>query len=208
MATLSESQSVADQTTSSGLLNFKENQNLILDFNSSKYGVSLQPIIECLRHSPLALALSMAENVPLVHLYRAYSTTKWVTGSDSASKFFCTFIYGLYHGIKLDYGSILWVQLVQSTLSTTRHSKISCARFWSIIVHRAITKLNITVIEECIIATIPIFHILNFIMSDPTKFNFIGSLPEAMLNCVPIDNELINKYQKKPASGPHPLTLR
>lgn len=53
---------------------------------------------------------------------------------------------------------------------------------------------------------IPIFHTSNFIVSDPTKFSFIGSLPEAMLNYVPTDNELINEYQKKHVSGPFPLT--
>ena len=88
----------------------------------------------------------------------------------------------------------------------TRHSEISCARFWSVIVHISISKLKIPVTEGCIIAAIPIFHTLNFIVSDPTNFTFVGSLLEAMLNCIPIDNKLINKYRKTPASGPRPLT--
>ena len=61
-------------------------------------------------------------------------------------------------------------------------------------------------IKGSIIATIPILYTNNFIVSDPTKFGFIGSLPEAMLNYVPTKNELINEYRKKPTSGRRPLT--
>lgn len=61
-----------------------------------------------------------------------------IVGSDGASKLFCTLIYGLYMGINLDYGVILWAQLIQSTVSTSHHSKISCAWFGSVIIRRAI----------------------------------------------------------------------
>ena len=56
-----------------------------------------------------------------------------VTGSDYASKLFMNLMYGLYDGINLNYGTVLWAQLVQSTHSTTRHSEISYARFWTIV---------------------------------------------------------------------------
>lgn len=57
------------------------------------------------------------------------------SGSESANKVFYTLMYGLYHGIKLDFGSVIWAQFFQSTTSSTRHMKISCAYFWSIIVN-------------------------------------------------------------------------
>lgn len=57
-------------------------------------------------------------------------------------------MYDIYFGINLDYGSVLSAQLVQSTLSTTRHNEISYARFWTIVVQRAINKLNIPVLED------------------------------------------------------------
>lgn len=53
------------------------NQNLILDLDPSKYEAFLQPLIECLRHSPVAQDLSMTENVPLVHLSKAFSTARY-----------------------------------------------------------------------------------------------------------------------------------
>lgn len=54
---------------------------------------------------------------------------------------------------------------------------------------------------------IPIFHTSNFIVSDPTKSDFVGSIPEAMLIKVPADNVLIIEYRKKPTYGPRPLTV-
>ncbi|CAI9276274.1 unnamed protein product [Lactuca saligna] len=47
---------------------------MIIDLDSSRYKV-LRPIIECLKFSQLAQALTMAEYVPLVHLSRAYSSS-------------------------------------------------------------------------------------------------------------------------------------
>ncbi|CAI9276736.1 unnamed protein product [Lactuca saligna] len=37
----------------------------------------LQPLIECLHYSPFAIALTKIENVPLVHLSKAYSTASY-----------------------------------------------------------------------------------------------------------------------------------
>ncbi|CAI9259744.1 unnamed protein product [Lactuca saligna] len=85
------------------------------------------------------------------------------------------------------------------------HSKISCGCFWSIIVQRAIVNHQIQVQYISVIAAIPIFHTSNFIVSDPTKFDFIGSIPEAMLLKVPTNNVLISEYRKKPASDSRPM---
>lgn len=59
--------------------------------------------------------------------------------------------------------------------------------------------------DESILAEIPIVHTSNIKVSDLTKLNFIGSIPEAMLLNVPIHNLVVNEYQKKPASGVHPM---
>ena len=37
-------------------------------------------------------------------------------GSDGTSKGFLTILYGLYNGLHLDYGSIIWSQVVQSSI--------------------------------------------------------------------------------------------
>ncbi|CAI9287624.1 unnamed protein product [Lactuca saligna] len=65
-------------------------------------------------------------------------------------------------------------------MMTSRHSEISYTRLWSIIVKRAIIHLQIQVPDNCVIAAIPIFHTSKFIVSDPTKFDFVGSILESM----------------------------
>ena len=64
-----------------------------------------------------------------------------VVGSDGTNKGFLTIIYRLYHGVNLDYGSIIWSQLVQTLNKSTRHSEISCGHLWTIVTRRAIDTL-------------------------------------------------------------------
>lgn len=61
---------------------------------------------------------------------------------------------------------------------------------------RALVRLKIKVVEDSVIESIPIFHTSNFIISDRTKFDFIGSLLDAMLNNVPAYNLIIREYRK------------
>lgn len=82
-----------------------------------------------------------------------------------------TILYGLYHGIRLDYGAIFWAQLVQSMNSTTHHSEISMGRFWTIVVQRAIAKLNIPVKEDSLKSSIATFHTTKIIIADNSKFS-------------------------------------
>lgn len=82
MATSSETPSVAEQMAQSSILNLMANQNLILDLNPAKYDRFLQPIVECLRYSPLVIALTKSEIVPLVHLSKVYSTASYQKGEE------------------------------------------------------------------------------------------------------------------------------
>lgn len=59
--------------------------------------------------------------------------------------------------------------------------------------------------DDSVMAEIPILHTSNIIVSDPTKFSFIGSFPEAMLLNVPANNLIVNEYLKKAASSVHPM---
>ncbi|CAI9299731.1 unnamed protein product [Lactuca saligna] len=80
MAASSETPSGADQFATSGLLGIKANQNLILDLDPSKYDTFLQPLIECLRRSPLVDAITKSVHV-LVHLSKAFLTVHYEEGS-------------------------------------------------------------------------------------------------------------------------------
>lgn len=41
--------------------------------------------------------------------------------------------------------------------------------------------------------------------SDPNNFTFIGSVPDAMLEKVPLDNDIVSEYQILPSSGVQPM---
>lgn len=54
---------------------------------------------------------------------------------------------------------------------------------------------------DSVVATIPIVQTSTFMMYDPKKFNFVGSVLKVMLGKVPSDNAIVNKYRKQPTSG-------
>ena len=127
-------------------------------------------------------------------------------GSDGTSKGFLTLLYGLYNGINLDYGTIIWSQVVQSLNTSTRHSKISCGRFWMLITRRAINTLDIPLMKDALVASIATFHTKKIIISDPTKFHHNGSIPESMYRYVSAESHLMTEHRTRPPKGPRVLT--
>lgn len=63
-------------------------------------------------------------------------------------------------------------------------------------------------IDGSVIATIPVFHPLNFTASNCSKFAFVGSILETTFRYVPADNAVINEYSNQPTSGSRPLTAK
>ena len=51
------------------------------------------------------------------------------SGSDGCSRLFLSIMYAVYNGVNLDFGLVLWQQLIQSLSSSSRHSEVSYARF-------------------------------------------------------------------------------
>lgn len=49
--------------------------------------------------------------------------------------------------------------------------------FWSIIVKRALVHFNISFADDVAVVAIPILQTPMFIMTDPIKFSFIGTIP-------------------------------
>lgn len=85
IAASSERPSVVEQMAHSLILNLMANQNLIHDHDSTNYDGFLQPLIECLRYSPLVIALTKSKIVPMVHLSKAYSTASYQKGEEFIS---------------------------------------------------------------------------------------------------------------------------
>ena len=180
----------------SHILPIRPQQSLVIDLTPVSYDAFMYPIVECLKYSPLVLALTKVETVPMECLSQIFSTAhyeKYVdriyfdildtktsiskqrfcsllgfeldesrvnldsismgqlfsmfynmgyteilttvtkfkksclppqwngfftilfkglsersAGSDGASRLFITILYGLYTGVNLDYGSVLW----------------------------------------------------------------------------------------------------
>ncbi|CAI9283440.1 unnamed protein product [Lactuca saligna] len=128
------------------------------------------------------------------------------SGSDGASRLFLTIMYGVYNGINLDYGFVLWQQLIQSLSSSSRHSEVSLARFWILITKWAMDRFDVPIADGASMSSVGTFHTKKIIVSDASKFSFIGSIPESMYGDVPSDSRLIRKLKELRPSGPRELT--
>lgn len=82
MAASSETPSLAENVAQSSLLTLKANQNLILDLDLTKYDGFLQSIVEYLSYSPFVIALNKSESVPLMHLFKSFSTGSYQKGEE------------------------------------------------------------------------------------------------------------------------------
>ncbi|KAI3508217.1 hypothetical protein L1887_23223 [Cichorium endivia] len=143
-------------------------------------------------------------NAQFTILFKSFSER--TSGTDSASKPFYTLIYGLYHDLNLDYGSFLWNQFVESLNYKNRHCEISCARFWFIGVQRAITKHDIRIMTDSLMAAILILPTATFVTTNLKDFKFIGSIPLEMTNRVPNGVQCVAAYCKLPPSGDREIT--
>ncbi|XP_052619756.1 flocculation protein FLO11-like isoform X1 [Lactuca sativa] len=270
-------------------------QSLIIDLTPHAYDAFMFPIIECLKFSPIAPALTRVETVPMEFLSQIFATAHYdkvvdkiffdifehkasiskqrfcsllgfepdssrvnpetvpmghlfnmfysmgypevlsaVTkfkksclppqwnglftvlfkglsersvGSDGASRLFLSILYGIYNGINMDYGHVLWLQLIQSLSSTSIHSEISYARFWTLITKWVMDKYHVPIVVGAPMSSIGTFHTTNIIVSDASKFPFNGSIPETMYGDVPADSRIIQTYKGFKRSGPRDLTL-
>ncbi|XP_052621138.1 leucine-rich repeat extensin-like protein 2 [Lactuca sativa] len=129
-----------------------------------------------------------------------------VGGSEGSNKCFMTILYGLYNGINLDYGSLIWSQLVQSLNSSNKHSEVSCSHFWTLVTRRAINSLQISVMKDAVLSSIATFHTNKIIVADPKKFPHNGSIPETMYRYVSEESKVMAEYRLIPPKNPRQLT--
>ncbi|XP_052620948.1 flocculation protein FLO11-like [Lactuca sativa] len=67
-------------------------------------------------------------------------------------------------------------------------------------------RLHVPIMEDFLLSSIATFHTTKITVTDPTKFSFIGSIPETMLACVSAASNVLQQYRKIPSSGPRELT--
>nr|KAJ0206901.1 hypothetical protein LSAT_V11C500287920 [Lactuca sativa] len=59
--------------------------------------------------------------------------------------------------------------------------------------------------NDSLMSEILILQTTTFVMSDPRNFKFVGSIPDVMLEKVPLDNAIIKDYRKLPSFGARPI---
>ncbi|KAL7613861.1 hypothetical protein Lser_V15G06525 [Lactuca serriola] len=67
-------------------------------------------------------------------------------------------------------------------------------------------KFQVPTMADLLLSSIATFHMTKIIVSDPSKFMFIGSGPESMYICVSSEIKLMKEYKRLPPTGPRQLT--
>ncbi|KAL4588561.1 hypothetical protein LXL04_001453 [Taraxacum kok-saghyz] len=137
--------------------------------------------------------------------------TNKCTGLDKANKDHQSLLFGIYSGQHIDYASILWKEFKDSLINRQK-DEVSCHRFWSCVVRNAykffidrheIPEINLfakPLIQICKI------KVLNKYPSQ-AHFDFIGQIPETMLNTIPKDSEVLKLYLKDMVHPPPKRTV-
>ena len=76
-STMATSSSAHNQTASSTLILIKPNQNMIIELNPFLYDSYMLQVVECLKYSPLVLALTQVESFPMSLLSQVYTTASY-----------------------------------------------------------------------------------------------------------------------------------
>ena len=70
----------------------------------------------------------------------------------------------------------------------------------------AMDKYHVPIVVDSPLSLIGSFHTKKIIVSDSSKFQFVGSIPESMYGCVPSNSRIIKTYKEFRRSGPKELT--
>lgn len=65
---------------------------------------------------------------------------------------------------------------------------------------------QIPVMKDAMMASISTFHTTRIIVTDTSKYSFVGSIPKAMFRDVLVSSKMLEGYRKIPATGFRPLT--
>ncbi|XP_052627641.1 extensin-like [Lactuca sativa] len=67
-------------------------------------------------------------------------------------------------------------------------------------------RLHVPIMADSLLSSIDTFNTTKIIVTNPTKYSFIGPVPETMLACVSTSGNVLQQYRKIPSSGPRELT--
>ncbi|KAI3524141.1 hypothetical protein L1887_02793 [Cichorium endivia] len=69
-------------------------------------------------------------------------------------------------------------------------------RFWSIVMHRALTHFEFHQMKDSVMAPVPLLSTSTFVMIDLKNFTFVGTIPEEMLEHVPLGVKIVADYRR------------
>ncbi|XP_023766520.1 flocculation protein FLO11-like [Lactuca sativa] len=67
-------------------------------------------------------------------------------------------------------------------------------------------RLHVSIMADSLLSSIATFHTTKIIITDPTKYSFVGSVPETMLAHVSAASNVLQQYRKILSSCPRELT--
>ncbi|CAI9303118.1 unnamed protein product [Lactuca saligna] len=187
-----ENISFTDQSSFVIMLTAKHDQNLILDLDSSCYSEALRPMIECLKFTPLTQALTMEESVPLVHLLKAYSSAIYNKAEDIIH------FEVVYHNTSITkphFSKLLGLTLPKVNVDPESIHTI-VQEFLQEGCSGALGHFKVPLMTDSVMAAIPTLQTSTFFMPDPRNFTFVGSIPDAMLEKVPLKSAIVRKDSK------------
>ena len=74
---MTESSSVYETSARSTLRSIKANQNLLINLTPFAYDLFMLNVVECLKYSPLVIALTKVKSIPMSFLSQVYSTATY-----------------------------------------------------------------------------------------------------------------------------------
>lgn len=102
-------------------------------------------------------------------------------------------LYGIYNNIKVKYISILWEEFTTYINHTKKATKITSARFWSLILAKAYEQVGIVIHGDGEVDTFSTLHIPK-VMINQTKFPYIYQIPETVLHVVSRPGPILLAY--------------
>ncbi|CAI9263241.1 unnamed protein product [Lactuca saligna] len=67
-------------------------------------------------------------------------------------------------------------------------------------------RLRVPIMADSLLSSIATFHTTKIIVTDPTKFSFIGSIPKSIVSRISELSNVLQEHRKLPSTGPRELT--
>ncbi|XP_023749803.1 uncharacterized protein LOC111898110 [Lactuca sativa] len=138
----------------------------------------------------------------LVHIILRCLTGK-TGGTDTLSRVLLVFLFGLYTGKEVDFGTTIWKDFASYVFP--KKKDIPCARFWALALQRGYKKLKFPLPEGD-----EMFSpraLLRYSIPDQSEFGKVARLPEAMLQYIEKDSKVLIGHieETAPPQSGHPI---